>query len=188
MTEQPIDRAIRAAFASRDPGPAPAGLALRIRESRAAERGPIRGGVEAVCPSPRGRRARDRRRRSCDRPHGHAASRGGPGASPAPATPYAIQPGDGVVRGEYLPVFQALVCALVLGALVAIGARNSDRRVRTPAAVATLGILLVATSIGKSDALEFASGGYGVQPGRAAPEGEPGMYVAVTGNSQYVSS
>jgi hypothetical protein len=48
-----------------------------------------------------------------------------------------------------------------------------------------LAIVFVAVNIGTSNAIGFAIGEYGVDPGRVAPPDTPGMYVAVSGDSPF---
>lgn len=186
MTDDELDGDLRAMLARRDPGPVPAALTVAIREQIVADRRPSRfpalrawaGGAAAV---------------------GAIAtvivlaivigrpSDGGPGSSVAPDAqpPYAIQAGDGVVIGEHVPVFQALAALVVFAALLLVTLRTRGKSMGIASALGCLGIALIALTIGKSDALVFRDGGYGVTPGRSAPDAAPGLYVAVTGDQPF---
>ncbi|HET7704007.1 MAG TPA: hypothetical protein VFK35_11450 [Candidatus Limnocylindrales bacterium] len=111
----------------------------------------------------------------------------GPRAAPAPdpTDPYVMQPGDGVVTGEHVPLSQALAGVIAGGVLFVVAVRTTDRRKRIAASLGVLTLILVATSIGPPNALAFTGGGYGLTPSRSVPEDQPGMYVAVTGNRPF---
>jgi hypothetical protein len=181
-----FERDLRAMLAARDPGAAPVALASTVRARVGSD------GVRARFDGPR---------RVLNAVAIMAAAAAvlvlaivvarppatGPGGSPAPEAtgPYVVQPGDGVIGGEDLPRIQAVLAMLASVALITIAVRTSDRRIRVAAILGSLAIVLVAATIGTSDAIGFRDGAYGVQPGRNGPEGDPGMYVAVTGNSPF---
>jgi hypothetical protein len=186
MSSDTFELDLRAMLAARDPGSAPAALTAAVRTHVLANRG---------------RSWLDGSRRLLGATTFVAAAAAvlvlaivvgrsvptGPGASiaPEPTGPYVLQPGDGVVHGEYLPAIQALLALTAFVALTAVAISTRDRRLRIAAAVGSLGIVLMAVSIGTSDGIAFRDGAFGVEPGRNPPDGEPGMYVAVTGDSPF---
>ena len=160
-----FERDLRAMLAARDPGRAPTSLATAI-DTR----------LEADRPS--------RRLVTVGRWVGTAAvgalaavlvlvvmtahpTATGPGSAPlpTPSEPYTIQPGDGVVTGEYLPLAQGLVGLVALAILARACARTGIRSRRIAAALGVLALVYVALTIGPSSAIGFASGVSGVDPG-----------------------
>jgi hypothetical protein len=183
-----FERDLRAMLTARDPGPAPAGLAFVVRERIRSDQQPRRiarwgawigaaGAVAAtaavfivalwvanpVGPGP------------------------GPGASLTPdaTPPYVMQAGDGVVTGEHVPLFQGLAALIAFAALLLVAIRTKGKRQGIAAALGSLVIAFVVVTIGTSDALVFRDGVYGVTPYRTVSDGEPGLYVAVTGDQPF---
>jgi hypothetical protein len=180
-----FERDLRAMLAARDPGQAPARLAETVRKRLAVPSSPNRfvafgrlAGASVVV----GAAAALILAIVVARPIAT-----GPGASPlpTPTAAYTIQPGAGVVGDAQVPFFQALAGLAAVGLLVALYARTRLRWVRIAAALGVLSIAFVALNIGTPNAIGFVQGQYGVDPGREGPPDEPGMYVAVTGDSPF---
>ncbi|HEX5824271.1 MAG TPA: hypothetical protein VFY18_07440, partial [Candidatus Limnocylindrales bacterium] len=186
MSADPFERDLRAMLAARDPGSAPVALAAAVRSRLQAD------GERSWLDGPRRLLGATTLVAAAAAVLILAIIAGrpvpiGPGATtaPEPTGPYALQPGDGVVGGEFVPAIQVLLALAAFAALTTVALRTPDRRIRIATAVGSLIIVLVAVSIGTSDAIGFRDGGYGVQPGRTPPAGDPGMYVAVTGDSPF---
>jgi hypothetical protein len=115
----------------------------------------------------------------------------GPGATalPSPAVPYAFQPGDGVVKGDDYPVAQLLGALVLFSGLGRVLALSKIRWRRASAGLGIVILILVAATIGTSDAIGF--GGFSaMSPVRSGPaeigSGDlTGTYVDVTGDSPF---
>ena len=184
--DEALERDLRAMLAARDPGPAPTVLATVVRSRLHSDRGPRR--LVAI-----GRWA------------GTAAVLGAvaaililavvaarpisisPGSTPlpTPAQPYSIQPGDGVVAEDHVPVGQAVAGLLAFAALFVAVRISTDRRARIGAVLGIALIGLVALSIGTSDAIGFDGGSSGADPSGPGSSNPPGTYVAVTGDRPF---
>jgi hypothetical protein len=110
-----------------------------------------------------------------------------PGSSPGPAqvAPYVLSAGDGLADGARPPIMQAIAGLLAVVGLVLVVRGAPNRWFRVAAAVALLLIGLPASTIGRSDALQFVDGIYGVQPGGDASPDTSGMVVGVTGDATF---
>ncbi len=179
-----IDRDLRAMLANRDPGPAPARLAASVGARLAAERGTRRETLlerlTVVATAVTMVAAGLILLVVVNRPISIS-----PGAAPLPTLPYTIQPGDGVVHGEDVPVFQVLFGGIVLIGLATILATTAARWKRIGAALAMLMVAFVALTIGMSDAIGFASGIDGIERGRNPPDGQAGIVVGVVGDRPF---
>jgi hypothetical protein len=174
-------------LAARDPGPAPAGLATAVRARLDADRGPRRlwsiGRLAAATAGVTGLATVLVLALVVARPLPT-----GPGSSPLPSAtgPYTIQPGDGVVTGEYYPIAQTIAALLAFASLFVVARTSADRRAIIGASLGMALIGLAAASIGTSDAIAFVGGGSGVTPSGDGPPDSPGMYVSVTGDRPFV--
>lgn len=186
MTDATLERDLRAILAARDPGPAPARLASDVRARLAAGEA-MTGRWGAVPRLMSGFVAAAAVLVLVGFAIAFRPAIEGPGAAPAPdpTPPYVMQPGDGVVMGERIPLIQGLTALVAGGALLVFAVRTTHRRTRIAASLGILSIILVTLTIGTPDALAFTTGGYGVTPGRTPSDGRPGMYVAVTGNQPF---
>ena len=187
MNDDVVERDLPAFLAARDPGPAPAALAVRVRSRLETDRA-------------------SRRLMATGRLAGRTAALAAfaavlilaiivarpvafsPGSSPlpAPAQPYSIQPGDGVVTADHVPVAQTIAALLAFAALFVVVRIATDRRVRIGAALGIALIALGTASIGTSDAVRFGTGVLSVEPGGSGPTGDSsGVYVHVTGDRPF---
>ena len=180
-----FERDLRAMLAARDPGPAPARLAGTVRDRLDADR-------------PSNRLASIRRGAGAALVAAAAAAlilaivvarpiAIGPGATPlsTPGAVYTIPPGAGVVADAQVPFFQVLAASAAVGFLVWRYMHTRRRWVRVASALGVLAIGFVVVRVGTSDAIAFATGEYGVDPGRVGPPDTPGMFVAVSDDSTF---
>jgi hypothetical protein len=181
-----FERELRAMLARRDPGPGRGNLADRVRAEIA--RAPRSGRLNLI---------------------GRAAAAGaamlaaatvllvvvvvtrpigtGPGSSPGPApvAPYVLRAGDGLVDGDHPPIVQAIAVLLAVLGLILVVREVPNRWYRVAAAVGMLVLGLAVSTVGRSDALQFVDGFFGVQPaGNASPDSS-GMVVGVTGDAAF---
>jgi hypothetical protein len=186
MNDDIFERDLRALLAARDPGPAPAALAMLVGSRLETDHGPQRlvamgrwAGTAAVLAA---LAAVLILTVVVSRP---TAVTPGSSPLPTPAQPYSIQPGDGVVTEDHVPVAQEIAALVALAGLFVMVRLTTDRRVRIGAILGIALIVLVTARIGTSDAIGFVGGVTSVEPGASGASDPPGMHVSVTGDRPF---
>jgi hypothetical protein len=185
-----FERDLRAMLAGRDPGPAPASLAIavhdRFAESRRLPRPTMAGRAVGGAALLASIAAVLVLTLIVARPPTSV----GPGAQPSPslAGTYTIGAGDGVVTGDWYPVAQIAVALVVLAVLLRLYVTTAARWRRAASVIGVLVLGFVSYTIPTSDAIGFVDGVDGVDPGRATPDNQSGLYVNVTGDQPFTLS